>query len=107
MEHVLVWEWHNGPVPPGYEVHHLNEDKLDNRIDNLELVDDITHKRIHGNCRLVNGEWIKPCRKCGGEYPTSEYYRRKDGISPWCKPCCIRNAGENKRKRAANGASNN
>ena len=35
MEHVLVWEQHYGPVPEGYELHHINGDKLDNRIENL------------------------------------------------------------------------
>jgi hypothetical protein len=31
---------------------------------------------------------------------------RRDGISPWCRPCCIRNAVENKRKRKAARPSN-
>lgn len=99
MEHVLVWEHHNGPVPVGMQVHHVNENKLDNRIENLALVDTLTHKRIHSGCTLTNGEWQKPCRNCGIVRPVSEYYERKDGISPWCKPCAIENAVKNKRLR--------
>ena len=29
--HVAVWEAHNGPIPEGYDVHHENLDKSDNR----------------------------------------------------------------------------
>lgn len=36
--HRLVWEIFNGPIPDGYEVNHINEDKTDNRIDNLNLL---------------------------------------------------------------------
>ncbi|MBB1061921.1 HNH endonuclease [Marilutibacter spongiae] len=36
--HVLLWEEHRGPVPPGHQVGFLNGDKSDIRIENLELV---------------------------------------------------------------------
>lgn len=100
MEHDIVWESHHGPIPKGYQVHHDNHIKTDNRIENLRLVDTLTHKRIHAGCYLVDGKWIKPCRKCGQHKPIdTEYYKRKDGISPWCRACCIDNANVNKRKR--------
>src|ERR1700746_2449098 len=106
LEHVLVWEHHHGPIPQGFTLHHKNGDKLDNMIENLELIDPLTHKRLHSGCELRNGVWWKPCRKCGGWYSVAAYYRRRDGISPWCKPCCIRNAIDNKRKRKAARSSN-
>lgn len=101
MEHVMVWESANGKVPHGHDVHHKNGDKLDNRLENLELLSKVAHKRDHGGCELVDGVWFKPCRKCGAMLNVSEYYKRKDGISPWCKGCCIENAVANKRKRRA------
>ena len=101
MAHRRVWRKHHGPVPVGYFIHHIDGDKQNNDISNLELIDALTHKRIHSGCELRGGEWWKPCRKCGEFKPVStDYYSRKaGGISPWCKACCVKNAVANKRRR--------
>ena len=39
--HRLVWENFVGPIPEGYVVDHINNDKKDNRLENLQL---LTHK---------------------------------------------------------------
>lgn len=36
--HRLVWEVFNGPIPPGMQVNHINEDKTDCRLENLNLL---------------------------------------------------------------------
>ena len=36
--HRLVWEAFNGQIPDGYEINHINENKLDNRLENLSLL---------------------------------------------------------------------
>lgn len=33
--HRIIWEMHNGPVPEGHEIDHINRVKIDNRIENL------------------------------------------------------------------------
>jgi hypothetical protein len=100
MAHRNVWEAHYSTVPEGFCIHHINGDKQDNRIENLTILDFLTHKRIHSGCKIIDGEWWKPCRKCGElKKVATNYYKRKSGISPWCKSCCITNAVNNKRKR--------
>lgn len=42
--HRLVWEAFNGPIPHGFEVNHIDEDKSNNALENLEIM---THKE---NC---------------------------------------------------------
>jgi hypothetical protein len=36
--HRMVWVWHNGPIPEGLQVDHINGVKGDNRIENLQLL---------------------------------------------------------------------
>lgn len=36
--HRIIWEMHNGPIPEGMEIDHINQVRTDNRIENLRLV---------------------------------------------------------------------
>ncbi len=33
----LIWRWHNGPIPDGMTIDHINRNSLDDRIENLRL----------------------------------------------------------------------
>lgn len=46
--HVYIWEKEHGPVPKGYHVHHKDENKLNNELDNLELQTKENHAVLHG-----------------------------------------------------------
>ena len=105
LAHVVEWERHNGPVPPGWQVHHVNEDKQDNRIENLTLVDPTTHKRIHGGCELRDGEWWKPCRLCGEvkRIDAGQWYLSAEGWPLYgrCRACHVRVVVRDKQRRRA------
>lgn len=46
--HREIWEQHYGPIPLGYEVHHKDEDKRNNALNNLELLTEADHAAAHG-----------------------------------------------------------
>ncbi len=46
--HRYVWEYYNGPIPKGCHIHHLDHDKSNNDIDNLQLMKHGEHATLHG-----------------------------------------------------------
>lgn len=45
--HRTVWEYHNGPIPKGFHVHHRDHDRANNQPGNLTLVEGSQHLRHH------------------------------------------------------------
>jgi hypothetical protein len=87
--HVLVWERVNGQKPKGYEIHHIDENKGNYSLGNLQLLSHSDHQRVHAGWIMTEGEWThKPCTGCGDVLSIDDYYKRK-GVtpSPKCKPC--------------------
>jgi hypothetical protein len=104
FEHVLVWERAHGPVLAGCHVHHVNRDRLDNRLENLQCLTMLEHKRTHSGCYRFGGRWWKRCKRC-------RWYRRIDvdfyvyvrhgGAMGYCKRCCSELAvGQKKQRRS-------
>jgi hypothetical protein len=113
MEHRVVWRRHRGPIPAGMDVHHKDEDKLNNEIGNLELIPKSDHARMHrraqvGGYEIRDGVEHKACRSCLVVFPLSNFYDKPSGKNRsqskhcWCKPCYNNKVVERRRRRRVN-----
>lgn len=85
--HVYIWEEKNGSKPKGYEINHIDKNKQNYNLDNLELLTISDHKRIHKNWVKENGVWTKkPCSICKKILPLSDFYKTKQ-FDNYCKDC--------------------
>jgi len=106
MQHNIVWEQHHGPIPLGMQIHHKDLDRANNDILNLQLVTPLEHKRLHSGCRIVNGEWEKPCKTCGEFKPCTEehwYFSRGTINGKICKKCFIQKSLDVRKQLIAKG----
>ena len=45
----LIWAEHHGPIPHGRVIHHINEDPMDDRLENLAMLTRAEHARVHAD----------------------------------------------------------
>lgn len=45
--HRAVWEYHNGEIPKGYHIHHIDGNRSNNSIENLTLMKSTEHMSQH------------------------------------------------------------
>lgn len=98
--HRLVWITFNGEIPEEYEVNHINEDKTDCSLDNLNL---LTHKANNNwgtrnekvSVAMTNGKLSDPVlqltldEKIVNEWPSmAEAHRNGYKASAVCR-CCM------------------
>lgn len=50
--HRYVWEYYNGDIPDGYQIHHKDHNRANNDISNLEMVETTEHCRYHAKKRV-------------------------------------------------------
>jgi hypothetical protein len=71
MESRVIWEERNGIIPPNHVLHHINEDRADNRLDNLALMSRQAHSMLH------NGGKPHTRKYKDGPLPHDEYAKWK------------------------------
>ena len=84
--HRVVWEHHKGEIPKGYDIHHVDGNKHNNRIENLNLVRSSFHQKMEGKKRFKeNPEFAKEFQSKGVE-KAKEWHRSEDGKA-WHSEC--------------------
>lgn len=70
MMHRFLWEYHNGPIPEGYEIHHKCNTRACCNVKHLELIEIKEHKSLTNATRykerndLAKEYWEK--NQCSG-----------------------------------------
>lgn len=113
-EHRAIWAQAYGDIPPGHHVHHINGDKKDNRLENLELVSAFNHHQHHfkelaarpeskeraaENFRKFHASKPtkqKDCLRCGKTFLAKEH--NQHGFTDYCTHKCRSAAAYHKKK---------
>lgn len=103
IQHRRVWFDANGPIPVGGVVHHINGQKTDNRIENLELCDRSSHMKEHYPSGFCSDAWNKGtteyvsigCEQCGAIFTRLAKEVRKNR-KRGRRVLCHRNCGRDK-----------
>lgn len=97
-DHRFLWEQHHGrAIPPGHMVHHRDGDRLNNAIENLQLVTFEEHRRIHSGWTSIQGRWHKRCTMCSQMIAVKALKRSV------CDRCRKSASARRKKKKASNG----
>ena len=76
LMHRYVWEFYNGEIPKGYHIHHKDEDKSNNKIENLECIIGFSHLSNH--IKSVGIEKLRERMSVAQEYAKA-WHKTKEG----------------------------
>ena len=95
--HRDVWEFHNGKIPAGHHIHHKDEDKSNNSIDNLECIDGGKHSRLFHASKHRALPPDRACEACGSLLVRRTYRggvlepKAKFSARRFCNAMCSKN----------------
>jgi hypothetical protein len=55
--HRLIWEDAYGPIPEGYDCHHIDENPLNNDLSNLKLMLHAEHVSLHNSINKIGNKY--------------------------------------------------
>ena len=81
--HRYVWEYYNGPIPDGYDIHHKDGNKSNNDISNLELMESSKHSKYHASLLTdEQREWKRNNLSVNARPKAGEWHKSEAG-SEW------------------------
>ena len=67
--HRFIWQYFNGEIPEGYDVHHRDLNHNNNSLSNLQLLTKDEHKKIHMAIKKLPSKKMRAtCANCGQKY---------------------------------------
>lgn len=83
--HVVWWLHHGEPHPEGTNLHHINEVKLDDRLENLACIDHGAHTTLHH----AGAETVeRTCKGCGKQFSIKKHRLKEAGRGSFCGQAC-------------------
>lgn len=96
--HRSVWEYYNGKIPKGYEIHHKDRNKDNNDISNLIMLTVEEHKKEHKKLLTVEQKQkLRDNLENKARPMAIEWHKSKDGIE-WHKKQYINTLGNRKEQ---------
>ena len=82
--HRIVWEYNKGVIKKGYHIHHVDGDTFNNKIENLNLVNEKLHSKFEGKKRFKNNpDFAKDFQSKGIE--AAKKWHKSDEGREWHK----------------------
>lgn len=82
MYHRDIWEFHNGPIPDGMIVHHIDENPSNNNISNLQIMTQAEHNKLHAETR--SDEYVRRNKEVMDKIrPLTNAWRRSEVGQKW------------------------
>lgn len=79
--HRDVWEFYNCKIPKGYDVHHKDRNKGNNDIENLQLMKNGEHQKLHGSeLTEAQKEWKRKNLLENAVPLSKEWHRSEEGV---------------------------
>ena len=78
--HIYVWEYYNGKIPKGYEVHHKDFDRSNNDISNLQLLTRSEHRKLHSeSLTQEQRDWKRNNLNVNARPKAIEWHKSEEG----------------------------
>ena len=80
LMHRYVWEYYHGKIPSGHDIHHIDFNKSNNDITNLQCLPRAEHKKLHADLLTEEQrEWRRNNLNVNARPKAIEWHKSEDG----------------------------